>query len=209
MSRPWMPWYVADFVADTQHLDAALTGAYMLLIGHYWLRGQLPDDDAALARIARMSAPEWRKARPTLQAFFRDGWKHKRIDEELAHAADVSNKRRAAVEQREIKRGSIDPSNDDQKITQSPSPSPPPSEVLKLNGVGKKKANGWSPPRHGARSEKHGTVYVVKGTPEWPPYAADYFHAHGKEPVPDEGGGCWFKICGYVPLPEAARFTRQ
>lgn len=208
MSKPWMPWYVADFVADTQHLDSSLTGAYMLLIGHYWLRGGLPADDAALARIARMSPQEWRKARATIQAFFHDGWKHKRIDEELAHATDVSNKRRAAVEERERKRSSNDPSNDDQKITQSQSQSHlQEKEVSNFRKVGEKKANGWSPPRHGAQSQKFGTSYVHRSSEEWDAYADDYRKAHGRDPPIDANGGHWFKTTGEAPLPVPRRLT--
>src|SRR5689334_3432761 len=101
VSRPWMPWYVADFMADTLHLSAAQTGAYMLLIGHYWQHGGLPSEDEALARITRMSAPEWRRSRGVLQAFFHDGWKHKRIDGELEKAADISSKRAASAKQKQ------------------------------------------------------------------------------------------------------------
>ncbi len=191
-----MPWYVADFTADTQHLDSSLTGAYMMLIGHYWLRGSLPDDDSALARIARMSPPQWKKARPVLVAFFHDGWKHKRIDEEIAHAADVSKKRRAAVEQREINRSS----NDDQKITQPqpPSQAQESKQVGNFRKVGEVKANG---PRHGAVSPSRGTVFIRKGTDDWETYVEDYRRAFGVEPEPNQHGGFWFKIVGVDPIP--------
>ncbi len=86
MSRPWMPLYVADYRNDTVHLSAAEHGAYLLLIMHYWSAGVLPDDDRQLARITAMTAAEWRRARPVVQAFFQDGWRHKRIEEEIAKA---------------------------------------------------------------------------------------------------------------------------
>lgn len=95
MNRPWMPLYVADFLADTAHLDAAQSGAYLHLMMHYWANGGLPDDDRQLARIAKMTASEWRRARPTVQAFFQDGWKHKRIEFELTEAARISAAGRA------------------------------------------------------------------------------------------------------------------
>ena len=84
MKRPWMPLYIADYLADTAHLSAAEHGAYLLLIMHYWRKGGLPDDDAQLARIARMSPEEWSKVRPIIEAFFEPGWTHKRIEKELA-----------------------------------------------------------------------------------------------------------------------------
>ena len=104
MNRPWMPLYVADYRADTAHLNAAQHGAYLLLIMHYWQTGELPIDDAPLARIACMTPAEWRKTKPVIASFFTSNWRHKRIDRELARMVDVSNKRRAAAEQRHSKR---------------------------------------------------------------------------------------------------------
>lgn len=96
MSRPWMPMFWAEFIADTQHLNAAESGAYLLLIGHYWsTQRPPPDDDRQLARIARMKPAEWRRARATVQAFFQDGWKHKRVEFELTEAARISAAGRA------------------------------------------------------------------------------------------------------------------
>lgn len=103
MSRPWMPLYVADYLRDTRKLTAAEHGAYLLLIMEYWTVGNLPDDDRQLARIASMSTAEWRKARPNVQVFFHDGWKHKRIDGELAKSAAISIKRAASAKQKHSK----------------------------------------------------------------------------------------------------------
>lgn len=83
-----MSLHVGDYLKETTHLDATLHGAYLLLIIHYWVRGCLPDDDVQLARIARMSSAQWRKARPILQAFFYDGWRQKRIEGEIAAAVE-------------------------------------------------------------------------------------------------------------------------
>lgn len=97
MSRPWMPLYVADYLRDTRRLTAAEHGAYLLLIMEYWTSGELPDDDRQLARIVAMTPAEWRKAKPNVQPFFTDGWKHKRIDAELARSAEISSKRSASA----------------------------------------------------------------------------------------------------------------
>lgn len=94
MSQPWMPLYIADYLADTGHLTAAEHGAYLLLIMHYWRTGSLPADEARLARIARMNPDEWAVAMPSIASFFEDGWKHGRIDFELAKA-EKSHARRA------------------------------------------------------------------------------------------------------------------
>lgn len=116
-SRPWMPLYVADFLADTPHLDAAQTGAYLLLIMHYWQTGGLPDNDAALMRITRMTPAQWKREKTILAAFFHDGWRHKRIDSELAHAADVSSKRRASAQQKRSNSSANAPANAEQLDT--------------------------------------------------------------------------------------------
>jgi uncharacterized protein YdaU (DUF1376 family) len=101
MKRPWMPLYIADYLKDTTHLGAIESGAYLHLIMDYWQSGKLPTEDRLLARIAKLTDREWKKLRPVLQSFFHDGWKHKRIDEELAHTQDISSKRSAVASARQ------------------------------------------------------------------------------------------------------------
>jgi uncharacterized protein YdaU (DUF1376 family) len=121
MNRPWMPLYIADYLRDTTHLGALESGAYLHLIMHYWQHGKLPSDERQLAQIAKLTAREWKRSRATLAAFFQDGWQHKRINEELAHAIDISNKRSAVAaarqaairEQAECKDSAIAPANAD------------------------------------------------------------------------------------------------
>jgi uncharacterized protein YdaU (DUF1376 family) len=96
MSRPWMPFYVGDYIADTAHLSTIEHGAYLLLIAHYWRKGGLPTDERQLAAIAKMNHREWHKHRDTLQAFFHDGWKHKRVERELQRQRELSAKRAVA-----------------------------------------------------------------------------------------------------------------
>jgi uncharacterized protein YdaU (DUF1376 family) len=88
-----MPFYVGDYLADTQHLNGAQHGAYLLLIMHYWAHGGLPDDNRRLARIARTRLDHWVKMVPVIGKFFHDGWHHKRIDAELAKQEIISTKR--------------------------------------------------------------------------------------------------------------------
>lgn len=98
-----MPLYIADYLRDTRKLTTAEHGAYLLLIMEYWTAGELPADDRQLSRIVGMTAPEWRKAKPNVQSFFTDGWRHKRIDKELAKSAEISSKRSASAKQRHSK----------------------------------------------------------------------------------------------------------
>jgi uncharacterized protein YdaU (DUF1376 family) len=95
--RPWMPLYIADYLADTERLTTLQHGAYLLLIMHYWMAGGLPADDGQLARITRSTLQSWiRHTKPALASFFRvtdSNWHHKRIDQELAKRAELSMKR--------------------------------------------------------------------------------------------------------------------
>lgn len=144
MNRPWMPLYVADYLADTAHLNAAQSGAYLHLIMHYWMNGGLPDDNRQLSLIARMTTAEWRKARPIIQQFFSDGWKHKRIEFELTEAARISAAGRAGGEasgrirrERSAQRSANDPPTIDERSFNDPptncealpSPSQPQSQI--------------------------------------------------------------------------------
>jgi uncharacterized protein YdaU (DUF1376 family) len=96
MKRPWMPLYVGDYLGDTGHLTTAQHGAYLLLMMHYWRKGELPDDDRQLAKITKLPLRTWRDYRATLQDFFHDGWRHKRIESELQRMTEVSAKRAIA-----------------------------------------------------------------------------------------------------------------
>jgi uncharacterized protein YdaU (DUF1376 family) len=90
MKRPWMPLYIADYLRKTTHLGALESGAYLHLIMDYWQNDKLPDDERQLARIAKLTDREWKACRSTLQAFFHDGWKHERIDAEIAEAGRLA-----------------------------------------------------------------------------------------------------------------------
>jgi uncharacterized protein YdaU (DUF1376 family) len=94
MSRPWFPFYVRDYRGDTSRLSTLEHGAYLLLMLEYWDKGGLPDDDEELACIVGLDADAWARARPRLRRFFREGWHHKRIDEEL-QKAETAYERRA------------------------------------------------------------------------------------------------------------------
>jgi len=93
-----MPMYWPKYLADTSHLGMAEHGAYMLLIGHYWMTGRpLPDDDRMLARIVRASAREWRNVRPIIATFFHvenGEWRHGKV-EALLDEAQKRYERRA------------------------------------------------------------------------------------------------------------------
>ncbi len=93
MKRPWMPLYVGDYLAKTGHLTTIQHGAYLLLILHYWSNSGLPTTDKELMAIARLTVEEWATNCHTLSQFFDRGWRHTRIDNELAKAKRIAETR--------------------------------------------------------------------------------------------------------------------
>ncbi len=96
MKRPWMPFYVGDYLAKTAHLTTEQHGAYVLLMLHYWANGGLPTNDQELMAIARMDAGKWQSNCLAIARFFTRDWKHHRIEEELAKVKTISEKRALA-----------------------------------------------------------------------------------------------------------------
>jgi uncharacterized protein YdaU (DUF1376 family) len=89
LELPYMPFFVGDYITGTRHLTIEQHGAYFLLILEYWTKGELPNDDEYLARILGIPLGKWIKMRPTIQAFFYDGWRHELLDEQLARSAEM------------------------------------------------------------------------------------------------------------------------
>lgn len=104
MIRPWMPLYISDYLADTAHLSTAEHGAYMLLIMAYWAKGGLPQDEEAIRRITRMTPRQWSHSCDLLRSLFLPGWRHKRIDEEMAKAIEKSKVNSANAQRRHSER---------------------------------------------------------------------------------------------------------
>ena len=69
--RPFMQLYVSDFIGDTLSLSTEQIGAYLMLLMAMWnADGKLPDDDAKLARITRMTVKKWKAIAPELMGYF-------------------------------------------------------------------------------------------------------------------------------------------
>lgn len=95
--RKWMPLYVSEYIGDTAHLTTEQHGAYLLLIMHYWMHGSLPQDTAALARICKLSRTRFESNCSAIAPLFKLGpWRHKRVEEELEKAKNVSERRALA-----------------------------------------------------------------------------------------------------------------
>lgn len=92
----WMPFYVGDYLGDTQRLTTEQHGAYLLLMLDYWRNGPAPDDDAVLQQITKLDRAGWRKHKTALSRMFQvenGEWRHKRIEKELANAEANSERR--------------------------------------------------------------------------------------------------------------------
>lgn len=95
---PYMPLYVADYLADTTHLTTLEHGAYCLLLMSMWRAGgELPDDDVKLAKFARMTAAQWARVSDNVMSFFTlsDGvFTQGRLTREMDRHANVVRQRR-------------------------------------------------------------------------------------------------------------------
>lgn len=99
----WFPLYVADYLRDTQKLQAEQHGAYLLLLMEAWTHGgAIPEDPEELAAIARVSLERWQThTSAKVLAFFRHEagkyW-HDRVLAELSRAElRVSKKSKAGA----------------------------------------------------------------------------------------------------------------
>jgi uncharacterized protein YdaU (DUF1376 family) len=84
---PSLPLFTDSFIADTGHLTAHETGAYMMLLMVAWRMPdcRLPDDDAKLARWARVEPRHWPRTKSVVMGFWtlKDGfWSQKRLTKE-------------------------------------------------------------------------------------------------------------------------------
>ena len=91
---PFMPFYVADFQVDTQHLNWKEKAAYRAILDAYWMQGSGPkNDDKRLARIIGMTPEEWSEVRENVLEFFtvEDGnLVQKRIEIEISKAKQIT-----------------------------------------------------------------------------------------------------------------------
>jgi len=94
---PYIQLYVADYLADTAHLNRAQSGSYMYLLMNYWQTGKpLDNKGERLATVARMTNEEWEVEKPILAEFFtikRNKWIHSRMEYDLERVLSKSKKR--------------------------------------------------------------------------------------------------------------------
>lgn len=84
---PALPLWTDAYLADTLHLDATESGAYLHLLMAAWRSPScsIPDDDTRLARMARCTPAIWRRIKPTVLAFWSkngENFEQKRLKKE-------------------------------------------------------------------------------------------------------------------------------
>lgn len=69
---PSLPLFTDAFIADTGHLSALETGAYLMLLMMAWRQPdcRLPDDDARLSRWARVDGRTWKRIKGSVMEFW-------------------------------------------------------------------------------------------------------------------------------------------
>lgn len=182
-SDAWMPFYVADYLADTTHLTTEQHGAYVLLILACWKRGGfLPDDDQQLAAICRLTPAAWRRHRGVLAEFFSTVGSelvHGRVQREVERAREITEKRRIAGLQggRPPKQIESNPkangiANGKQNETPArvalPSPSPRDSELV---------LDPESPEKTDTQLRRDAPNRGARIKPNWSPSADNIVHA--------------------------------
>ncbi|MFL5015419.1 MAG: DUF1376 domain-containing protein [Rhizobium sp.] len=112
---PCMPFWTDAYLADTQHLTTEEHGAYLLLLFQAWRShdGTLADDDAMLAKLAKVSPAKWAAMKPVVMAFWkldkrRKRWSQKRIKTEREKAQVKKAKARDSAASRWNNKGKGD-----------------------------------------------------------------------------------------------------
>lgn len=120
---PSLPLFTDAFISDTTHLTAQETGAYLMLLMVAWRFPdcRLPDDDALLARSARVSPRVWAKIKPTVMSFWTledNFWHQKRLVKERlwcterASLSRTNGKRSATLRKNHKSLKLLDPARD-------------------------------------------------------------------------------------------------
>lgn len=95
MKKPWFPFYIADYLADTQDLTSTEHGVYLkLMLAYYGSRKPLPQDKKKLKRMAGLQTRyESDLMEGILTRYFYKTeltWNCRRIDAELLKQSQLS-----------------------------------------------------------------------------------------------------------------------
>ncbi len=100
---PWFAFYPGDWVTETARMSPLARAAHIDLLSAVWTGGPVPDDDAMLARCARLSGDEWARVRCELLNIWKvsdDGWSLDWLTAQRVRATERSQQARAAINSR-------------------------------------------------------------------------------------------------------------
>lgn len=130
---PALPLFTDAFIADTIHLNAQQTGAYLMLLMAAWRSPdcKLPDDDKFLARAARMSGQAWAKNKDMIMSFWSKDetqkWYQRRLTDERSYADTVKHKNSIAGKASALKNKERHSTSVQPKPNVNPTPTPTPT----------------------------------------------------------------------------------
>lgn len=204
---PYLPLFVSDHLAETDHLSDAEHGVYLRLILLLWQSPEcrIPDDNEWLARRFRRDANAVQtQVRPLIHEFcqVRRGWVTKpnlKAQWEWCRTKSVKNAKAAKSRWNKEKDQSERIANGHSEWNAS---TPLHSKIVKSNGSGSvnsvnkgvKESN--KEPKHCAKTPDSAFIYCRGQTSEFEVYAADFEKATGQRPEVNAFGGRWFKLQG-------------
>lgn len=145
---PCLPLWTDAYMADTGHLTAEEHGSYLLLLIEAWRSADcsLPDDDALLARYAKLSPARWRSSKHIVMAFWRfdkrrGRWVQKRLKKERMK---VAQKKRSAKDSAASRWNSTKKTHaNDMRSQCSPTPTPSSKDKSFSGRAGAQKPRGF------------------------------------------------------------------
>ena len=94
-SKPYIQFYISDYLGDTSHLSTLEHGAFLLLLMQCWQKGFIPSSDERLARITKLNLEDWLSIKGDLMEFFQPcdgGYYSPRATKELSKIKEKSAK---------------------------------------------------------------------------------------------------------------------
>lgn len=146
---PHLPLFTDAFIADTIHLNAEQTGAYLMLLMVAWRTKEcaLPDDDNVLARYARMEKRKWMANKSVILSFWKKNSEGLLYQQRLRDERNFADAKRdqailagkaSALKRKE--RHSTGVTTESQREFNNPTPTPTPTKKDIPNGISKNNA---------------------------------------------------------------------
>lgn len=200
-----MHWYKRDpdaALAGMTEMNWEEMGAYNHLLDLLYSRdGEIPDDDAKVAKLMHVRVTQWRRMKARLielgKVWTTDGkLTARRVEKTLKEARKLSESQTEKVckrwQESEKPNENNDPPIPSGITSTTTTRSRKEERVLGFGKLEKKKT--W--PYHGCLSKRRGTIWLQHGSSDFDAYATDYRIKNKIDPPLDENGGYWFNVRG-------------